>query len=67
MEYLLALLLILIPKADLALLVSLDELGATLDLALVVASLQLVALDSFWLTYEKATSWFMNMSNIGSS
>ena len=42
MENLLALLLILIPKADLALLVSLDELGATLDLALVVASLQLV-------------------------
>lgn len=45
MEYLLALLLILLPKADFALLVSLDELGATLDLALVVASLQLVALD----------------------
>ena len=41
-EYLLALFLILFPKADLALLVSLDELGATLDLALVVASLQLV-------------------------
>ena len=34
MENLLALLLILLPKADLALLVSLDELGATLDLAL---------------------------------
>ena len=42
MENLLALLLILIPKADLALLMSLDELGATLDFALVVASLQLV-------------------------
>ena len=33
MEYLLALLLILFPKADFALLVSLDELGATLDLS----------------------------------
>ncbi len=50
MENLLALLLILFPKADFALLVSLDELGATLDLALVVASLQLVALDRL-LTY----------------
>ena len=45
MENLLALLLILIPKADFALLVSLDELGTALDLTLVVASLQLVALD----------------------
>ena len=32
MENLLALLLILFPKADFTLLVSLDELGATLDL-----------------------------------
>ena len=45
MENLLALLLILFPKADFTLLVSLDELGTALDLALVVASLQLVALD----------------------
>ena len=47
MENLLTLFLFLFPKADFSLLMSLDELGATLDLALVVACLQLVALD--WL------------------